>query len=296
MNSNQERITDLFSQETPLLSVEFFPPKSEENIDALVETARKITAVRPDFASVTYGAGGSTRSRSAVVSKRMKDELGLRIMPHLTCVNATRDELGEIVDEFHGEGYRNIMALRGDPQQGQESFVVTDGGFGYASDLVAFIQNRYPDFCLGVAGYPEKHPQASDLTTDIENLKIKVDAGAAFITTQLFFDNDAFYRYVDRVRSSGINIPIVPGIMPVLSVAQIKRIAKLCDASLPTELESALDHAKDDRIAVKKIGIDWAHQQMARLIDQGVPGIHLYALNKADAAIELMSRFRKHYP
>ncbi len=296
MNSPQPRITDLLKEKSPLLSVEFFPPKSEANVDNLIETARKITALKPDFTSVTYGAGGSTRSRSASVSKRMKDELDLRVMPHLTCVNATRDQLGEIVDEFYDEGYRNIMALRGDPQQGQEVFTVTEGGFGYASDLIAYIQNRHPEICLGIAGYPEKHPQAPSLNSDIEFLKVKADAGGSFITTQLFFDNAAYFSYVDRVRAAGIDLPIIPGIMPVLSVAQIKRIAKLCDASLPTELETQLDKVQGDVDAVKQVGINWAQKQMSELIEQGVAGIHLYALNKADAAIELMSTFRSSHP
>ncbi|MCH6256189.1 methylenetetrahydrofolate reductase [NAD(P)H] [Puniceicoccaceae bacterium K14] len=295
-NNHQAPISDLFKNDKPLLSVEFFPPKSEEAVDSLIETARRINVVKPDFASVTYGAGGSTRSRSADVSRRMKDEIGLNIMPHFTCVGATREELGEILDEFYAEGYRNIMTLRGDPPKGEENFVVTEGGFAYASDLVGFINKRYPDICMGVAGYPEKHPEAASLESDIEKLKIKVDAGAAFITTQLFFDNDYFYRYVDLVRKSGIEIPIVPGIMPVLALKQIKRITELSNAHFPKNLEQRLAAVDGDKEAVRQVGVDWAHQQMADLITQGVPGIHLYAMNKAQSAIDLLSAFRKEYP
>lgn len=294
--SQQAYISDLLKGDKPQLSVEFFPPKSEEAVDTLIETAERINAVKPDFVSITYGAGGSTRSRSATVSKRMKDQIGLNIMPHLTCVGADREELGEIIDEFYNEGYRNIMTLRGDPPQGQENFVTTKGGFSYASDLVKFIHQRYPDICMGVAGYPEKHAQAPSLEADIEKLKIKVDAGASFITTQLFFNNDFFYRYVDLVRKQGIDLPIVPGIMPVLALKQIKRIAELSHAELPKELENRLAAVEDDHEAVRQVGVEWAREQMADLIKQGVPGIHLYAMNKAQSTIDLLSSFRAEYP
>lgn len=295
-NTPQAYISDLLKGDEPLLSVEFFPPKSEKSVDTLIETAQRINTVKPDFASITYGAGGSTRSLSADVSKRMKDEIGLNIMPHLTCVGADRAQLGEIVDEFYNEGYRNIMTLRGDPPKGQEQFVAQKGGFAYASNLVEFIHNRYPDICMGVAGYPEKHPEAPSIEDDIEKLKIKVDAGAAFITTQLFFDNDLYYRYVEIVRNKGIDLPIVPGIMPVLAFKQIKRIAELSHAVLPQELENKLAAVEGDAEAVRQVGVEWARAQMADLLEQGVPGIHLYALNKAQSAIDLLSSFRKSIP
>ena len=207
---NQAPITQLITDGKPLLSVEFFPPKTEEAVTDLQAAALEINALEPDFVSVTYGAGGTTRSRSAKVSQVMKDEVSLNVMPHLTCVGATREELGEIVDEFYNEGYRNIMTLRGDPPKGHEAFVATEGGFSYASDLVSFIKNRYPDFCLGVAGYPEKHPEAASLDKDLDHLKIKIEAGASFITTQLFFDNAAFYDFVEKARSRDIEVPIFP--------------------------------------------------------------------------------------
>ncbi|MEM9158558.1 MAG: methylenetetrahydrofolate reductase [NAD(P)H] [Verrucomicrobiota bacterium] len=293
---SQAPITQLISEAEPLLSVEFFPPKTEEAVADLQQAALEINALEPDFVSVTYGAGGTTRSRSAKVSQVMKDEVGLNVMPHLTCVGATREELGEIVDEFYSDGYRNIMTLRGDPPKGQESFVATEGGFSYASDLVSFIKDRHPDFCLGVAGYPEKHPEAADLEKDLDNLKIKVDAGASFITTQLFFDNAAFYTFVEKARGRGIDIPIFPGLMPVVSFKQIQRILQMCGSQLPKALEDKLVPVQDDIQAVQQIGADWAKEQLADLLSNKVPGIHLYALNKADVALDLMKAFRTAAP
>lgn len=290
--SKQEPITDLLSRNEPLLSVEFFPPRTVEAVDGLVKAATRIAESKPDFISVTYGSGGSTRDLSATVSKRMKDEVGLQVMPHFTCVGSTREELGEIVDEFYDEGYRNIMALRGDPPQGQDSFQITKGGFAYASDLVGFIKERHPDMCLGVAGYPEKHPESPTVESDLDALKIKVDAGGSFITTQLFFENEAYFRYVDQVRARGIDLPIIPGIMPVLSLKQIKRITQLCKSELPKALEAELSQVQDDPDAVRRIGVDWAKRQIAELIDHGAQGVHIYALNKAKSAIELINAAR----
>lgn len=290
--SKQQPITDLFQNDRSLLSVEFFPPKSAESVDVLVEAAKRISTCSPDFVSVTYGAGGSTRDLSASVSKRMKDEVGLQVMPHFTCVGSTQEELGAIIDSFYEEGYRNIMALRGDAPQGQSAFVAKEGGFEYASDLVAFIKDRHPDICIGVAGYPEKHPEAPSMESDLDALKIKVDAGAAFITTQLFFENEAFFEYVDAVRSRGIDLPIIPGIMPVLALKQIKRITQLCQSELPQALESQLSEVESDPESVRRIGVEWAMRQIEELIEKGAPGVHIYALNKAKSAIELINAAR----
>jgi methylenetetrahydrofolate reductase (NADPH) len=288
----QQPITELLARSQPLLSVEFFPPKSPESVDGLVRAASRISESKPDFISVTYGAGGSTRDLSATVSRRMKDEVGLQVMPHFTCTGSSREELGEIVDEFYNEGYRNIMALRGDPTKGHDTFQVTEGGFAYASDLVAFIKERHPDMCLGIAGYPEKHPEAPSLDTDLNALKVKADSGGSFITTQLFFDNEAYFRFVDQVRDRGIELPIIPGIMPVLSLKQIIRITQLCQSQLPKRLESALRQVEDDPNAVRSIGVEWAQSQIAELIEQGADGVHIYALNKVKSAIELINAAR----
>ena len=290
--SKQHTITELLSIGRPLLSVEFFPPKSEESIDLLVGAGKRISACNPDFVSVTYGAGGSTRDLSAAVSKRMKDEVGLSVMPHLTCVGSTQEELGEIVDDFYAEGYRNIMALRGDPPNGQSEFQVTRGGFKYASDLVAFIKDRHPGICLGIASYPEKHPEAASLDADLDALKIKADAGGSFITTQLFFDNAAYFKYIDQVRARGIELPVFPGIMPVLALEQIKRITQLCHSKLPAELEAKLSAVESDPEAVRRVGVEWAMGQVGELIKKGAPGVHIYALNKARSAIEIINAAR----
>ncbi len=293
---SQRQITNLISYEHPLLSAEFFPPKSDEAVKQLSKTATRLSALKPDFVSVTYGAGGSTRDKSARVSSLMKEKHRLNVMPHFTCVGATKEELGTNIDAFHAEGYRNIMALRGDPPKDSDAFVATQGGFEHAADLVAFIHNRHPDICIGVAGYPEKHPEAPSLDRDLDHLKSKVEAGAGFITTQLFFDNAVFYDFVEKVRQRGIMLPIIPGIMPVLATAQVKRIAQLCGSTLPAELEDALDKAGDDKEAVREIGTNWARKQLLDLLDNDIAGIHLYILNKADVALDLMKAFRERHP
>jgi methylenetetrahydrofolate reductase (NADPH) len=207
-------------------------------------------------------------------------------------VGSTKEELGEIVDDFYAEGYRNIMALRGDPPHGQSDFQVTQGGFKYASDLVAFIKDRHPDICLGIAGYPEKHPEAASLDADLDALKVKADAGGAFITTQLFFENAAYFEYIDQVRARGIELPVIPGIMPVLALKQIKRITQLCQSELPVELEAKLSAVESDPEAVRRVGVDWAIRQVEELIAKGAPGVHIYALNKAKSAIEIINAAR----
>ncbi len=213
-------IAALFAQQRPLRSLEFFPPKDDAGVEALRATAVALKRIAPDFVSVTYGAGGSTRERTAQVSALLKDELGFTVMPHLTCVGHSRAELHAIADRLHAGGFRNIMTLRGDPPKGETAFTPAPDGLRYAGDLVALLRARHPDFCLGVAGYPEKHPEAPNLDADLAHLKHKVDAGAAFVPTQLFVDNAVYYRFVEKCRAAGITVPIVPGIMTVLSLKQ----------------------------------------------------------------------------
>ena len=281
-------ISGLFTQKPhPLRSLEFFPPKDDAGVAALRETALTLRRIAPDFVSVTYGAGGSTRERTAQVSRILREEIGFTVMPHLTCVGHSRFELNDIADQLHGGGYRNIMTLRGDPPKGQAEFVPTKDGLRYASDLVSLLKARHPDFCLGVGGYPEKHPEAPSLETDLDNLKRKVDAGADFITTQLFFDNAVYHRFVDRCRARGINIPIVPGIMPVLSLKQIKRFTEMCGAHLPEKLIKRLEAAGDHPEVVEALGIEWALGQIRELIARGAPGYHLYILNRAKSGLAL---------
>lgn len=281
-------ISDLFAQRPhPLRSLEFFPPKDDAGVAALRETAQTLKRIAPDFVSVTYGAGGSTRERTAQVSRLLREEIGFTVMPHLTCVGHSRFELNDIADQLHAGGYRNIMTLRGDPPKGDTTFKPTPDGLSYANELVALLKARHPDFCLGVGGYPEKHPEAPSLETDLDNLKRKVDAGAGFITTQLFFDNAVYYRFVERCRARGITIPIVPGIMPVLSLKQIKRFTEMCGATLPDKLLKRLEAAGDHPEVVEALGIEWALGQIRELLERGAPGYHLYILNRAKSGLAL---------
>ena len=280
-------ISELFAQKRPLRSLEFFPPKDDAGVEALRAAATALKRMSPDFVSVTYGAGGTTRDRTAQVSALLKQELGFTVMPHLTCVGHTRAELAAVADRIHAGGFRNIMTLRGDPPKGETTFTPFKDGLRYASDLVALLKSRHPDFCLGVGGYPEKHPEAASLDADLVNLKRKVDAGAEFITTQLFFDNTAYYRFVEKCRAAGITVPIVPGIMPVLSLKQIKRFTDMCGTHLPPPLVTRLEVASDSPDVVEIIGIDWALNQIRGLLANGAPGYHLYILNRAKAALAL---------
>ena len=279
-------ISSLFSSGRPLRSLEFFPPKDEAGVAALRETATALRRIAPDFVSVTYGAGGGTRDRTAQVSAILKDEFGFTVMPHLTCVGHSRAELGELADTIHGSGFRNIMALRGDPPKGA-AFAAAQDGLSHANELVGLLMERHPDFCLGVAGYPEKHPEAASPEADLDALKRKVDAGAAFITTQLFFDNAVFHRFVDRCRRAGITVPIVPGLMPVLSLKQVQRFTSMCGATLPSSLVRRLEAAGDHPDIVESVGVDWALGQIREMVAAGVPGYHLYILNRARSALML---------
>ncbi|MCU0792018.1 MAG: methylenetetrahydrofolate reductase [NAD(P)H] [Opitutaceae bacterium] len=280
-------ISALFAEQRPLRSLEFFPPKDDAGVAALRAAATALQRIPWDFVSVTYGAGGTTRDRTAQVSALLKDELGFTVMPHLTCVGHSRAELGEIADRLHADGYRNIMTLRGDAPKGVATFTPAPDGLRYANELVALLKARHPDFCLGVGGYPEKHPEAVSLDADLDALKRKVDAGAAFVTTQLFFDNAIYHRFVEKCHARGITVPIVPGIMPVLSVKQIQRIATLSGSVLPAALTRRLEVASEDSDVVEFVGVDWALDQIRDLLSHGAPGYHLYILNRARSALAL---------
>ncbi len=280
-------ISELFAQKRPLRSLEFFPPKDDAGVEALRAAAATLKRMNPDFVSVTYGAGGTTRDRTAQVSALLKNEFGFTVMPHLTCVGHSRTELVDVADRIYDGGFRNIMTLRGDPPKGSTEFHVAADGLRNANELVALLRARHSDFCLGVAGYPERHPEAPSLDVDLTNLKRKVDAGAAFITTQLFFDNTLYYRFVERCRAAGIEVPIVPGIMPVLSLKQIQRFTQMCGASLPQQLITRLEVAAENADVSETIGIDWALTQIRGLLANGAPGYHLYILNRAKGALAL---------
>jgi len=280
-------IAQLLTERPPLRSLEFYPPKDDAGVEALRKTAEALRALRPDFVSVTYGAGGSTRERTARVSALLREEFGFTVMPHLTCVGHSRGELRDIAGRIHAAGFRNVMTLRGDPPKGAAAFQPAPDGLRYASELVGLLKACQPDLCLGVAGYPEKHPEAASADSDLANLRRKIDAGGAFVTTQLFFDNDKYFRFVERCRAAGIHVPIVPGIMPVLSLKQILRFTSLCGATLPAVLLGRLEAAADDADAVEAIGIEWAQQQIHALLKAGAPGYHLYIMNRARSALAL---------
>jgi methylenetetrahydrofolate reductase (NADPH) len=284
---NDRPISELFTLKRPLRSLEFYPPKDETGVQALRDTAAALKKLAPDFVSVTYGAGGSTRERTTQISTMLRGEFGLTVMPHLTCVGHSRAELNDIADRHHTAGIRNIMALRGDPPKGVDGFKPAPDGLSFANELVGLLTARHSDFCLGVAGYPEKHLEASSFEADLVNLKRKIDAGAAFITTQLFFDNDVFYRFVERCRATGITVPIVPGIMPPLSLNQVRRMTQLSGSTVPEKLTRRLEAAGENADTLEFVGIDWALTQIRDLLAQGAPGYHLYILNRAKAALAL---------
>ena len=280
-------ISELFAERRQLRSLEFFPPKDESGVEALRQTAAALRQIEPDFVSMTYGAGGSTKERTAGMSSLLRDEFGFTVMPHLTAVNHTRAEVAAVADAHYGRGIRNIMALRGDVPNGVPAKTAFKDGLRFGSDVVALLKELHPDLCVGVAGYPEKHPEAPSFEADLANLRHKVDTGASFITTQLIFDNEDYYRFVDRSRAAGIGVPIVPGIMPVLSLKQATRITGMCGASLPERLIRRIEAAGDQPEIIEALGIDWALAQIRDLLDRGAPGYHLYILNRARSALTL---------
>jgi len=282
-------IASLMQEGRPLLSVEFFPPKIEAGGEEILATARAIReVVQPDFVSITYGAGGSTRERTFRYACLLREEYGFHVMPHLTCVGHSRADLHALVGEYFNHGFRNIMALRGDPPQGATDFVPHPDGPRYGSDLVALLREDFPELCLGAGAYPEVHPEAADAATDLANLKTKVEAGAHFLTTQLFYRNANFLSFVERARAAGIEVPIVPGLMPLRSASQARRF---CD-DLPEELEAQLQAHEGDAAALEALGLDWCHQQIVELLQAGAPGVHLYIMNRSKGVIELVRRLR----
>jgi methylenetetrahydrofolate reductase (NADPH) len=280
-------ISELLTEGRPLRSIEFYPPKDEDGVEALRRTAAALKRIEPDFVSVTYGAGGSTQQRTAQVSALLRDEFDFTVMPHLTAVNHTRAEIAAVAEDHYRRGIRNIMALRGDLPKGESAETAFKDDLRHGNDMVTLLKGLHPDLCLGVGGYPEKHPEAESIETDLANLKRKVDAGASFVTTQLFFDNDAYYRFVDRCRAAGIRVPIVPGIMPALSLRQITRITAICGSTLPSRLVTRIESAGDQPEIIEAVGIDWALSQIRDLLANGAPGYHLYILNRARSALTL---------
>ena len=289
------RIGEMFQSGRPVFSVEFFPSKTEEGRIGLIETARELAGLGLDFVSVTYGAGGSTREGTVDITRALKEEVGLEVMAHLSCVGESSDGLSQTLDRLEQLGIENIFALRGDPPRGETAFVRAEGGLGSAAELAAFISDNY-DFQIGGACFPEVHPEAPDLDTDLTYLKSKVDAGADFLITQLFFDNRVYFDFVEAARAKGIEVPIIPGIIPVTGFAHTKRICALCDSSIPPELEAAMLATEGDAEAEFNLGVAYAAQQSAELLAAGAPGIHFYALNKAPATRAVLGALRAARP
>ena len=282
------KIADLYKKGDLVLSFEVFPPKPDTPLDTVFETIGQLKALHPAFISVTYGAGGSQKGRTVEIASRIKNEFALEVMAHLTCAGHTDRDIDQILTALKGAGVENVLALRGDPPQGQPQYDFNQGRFRYASELVRYIRQR-GDFCIAAAAYPEGHRDCARIALDWQNLKAKVDAGVDVLITQLFFDNRIFYHFLDAVRGLGIRCPIVPGIMPVFNAKQIKRILTLCGGSMPADLLLLTDKYGDAPEDMKKAGIDYAIRQINDLLRNGADGIHLEPMNKPELAREILT-------
>ncbi len=280
-------IRDILQQRQLCFSFEFFPPRTREGAEQLYATMVDLVPLRPSYVSVTYGAGGSTRELTHGLIIRIHEHTGLTVVSHMTCVGSTKEEIGEILHDYQEHGIENIMALRGDPPRGETSFRQAEGGFAHAADLVAFIRTRFPGMGIGVAGFPEGHPESPNRLLEMDYLKVKVDAGAEYVCTQLFFDNRDFFDFRERCELAGITVPIIAGIMPVTSLKGMRRMAELAlGARFPARLIKSLIRARDDEY-VERVGIHWATEQVRDLIDQGVKGVHFYTLNRSKATLRI---------
>ena len=289
------RIDQILEETHPCFSFEFFPPKTEEGEKNLRAALEELEKDRPEFVSVTYGAGGSTRDRTIGIVKWIKRELGIEAMAHFTCVGATVEDLRGTLDEIRSAGIENVLALRGDPPQGQTEWTKTEGGLEYSTQLIDLIRGGY-EFAVGAACFPEVHPQAASRESDIRFLKEKVDAGATFLITQLFFDNAFYFEFVERARDAGITVPIIPGIMPVTNFAQVKRMSDMCGASFPDQFAAELEARKDDPDATADLGVAYATLQCSDLLARGAPGIHFYPLNRSPATRAILAALRAARP
>ena len=286
------KIRNRLNPSNPCFSFEFFPPKTEEGSQNLLRTLEALAPLDPGFVSVTYGAGGSTRDRTIDLVTQIKANTGIEAMAHLSCVGHTRDEIAGILDRLATAKIENVLAIRGDPPNGQPRFVPTPGGFRYASELVEFIRNRDYPFGVGAAAYPEGHVENPSRDADLTSLKRKVDAGCDFVITQLFFDNAFFFDFVERARRVGINVPIVPGIMPITNFEQLNRMVRMCGSTIPMRLALQLERVKDNPEAVMQLGVAHATVQCIELLNRGVPGIHFYTLNRSPATQMIVSALR----
>lgn len=283
------RIIDAITTGKPFVSLEFFPPKERTEWPAFFNTAEQLAKLNPLFASVTYGAGGSGHSDTLEIVKRLKQEQGMETMAHLTCIGAEHEELRRFLDSLAAADVHNVLALRGDIPKDEPAGFASCPALRYASDLVTFIRDAHPEFGVGVAGYPEVHPEAVSADSDLSFLKLKLDRGGDFVITQLFFDNRLYFDFVEKIRSLGVGKPVIPGILPVVSLKVIRRIMSLCGANIPADYMAQLEEAdrSGGTAAVQKLGIAHARRQAEELLAGGAPGVHLYTLNRSDVAAEI---------
>ncbi len=279
----------------PFFSFEFSPPKTDEGVRQLFEAISHLRELEPTFVSVTYGAGGSVRARTVELVARIRRELDIEPVAHLTCVDASVQDLEGILDGLRDAGIDNVLALRGDPPEGTERFQAAAGGLAHGSELMELITARYP-FCVGGACYPEKHPESADTDEDVRSAKRKEDAGASYLITNLFFDNPMYFDFVARARAAGVSVPIIPGIMPVTNVGQIRRFTQKIGATIPEALLDALRSREDDPEAVLQLGVAWATLQCAELLAGGAPGVHFYTMNRSPATRAILSALRAARP
>ena len=289
------RIDDILRERRPVFSFEFFPPKTDAGEENLRATLDALRHDEPQVVSVTYGALGATRDRTIDIVKWIKQDLGIEAMAHFTCVGATVDELRGTLDEIEAAGVDNVLALRGDPPAGEEEWRQTEGGLLYSTELIELLNQTY-GFAVGAAAFPEVHPQADSPDSDIRFLKAKQDAGASFLITQLFYDNEFYFDFIKRARAAGVTVPIIPGIMPVTSVRNIKKITDLCKSEIPEAFERQLEEREDDEAAVHDLGIAYATLQCMDLLARGAPGIHFYTLNRSPATRAILAALRAAQP
>ena len=280
------KIIDILKN-TRTISCEFFPPRTEEGISGVFGAIQRLQRFRPDFISVTYGAGGSTRAFTERITVESKDLGDMEVMAHLTCVGQTREEVHGVLERLDASGIDNVIALRGDPPRGESNFIPVEGGFEHASELIEHIQRNF-EFGLAAACYPEGHTESVDLQSDLEYTKQKVNKGADFLVTQLFYDNADFFDFMDRAEKAGINVPIIPGMLPILNTEQIRRFTALCGAKIPAGLDQKLDRYADDDHAVRELGVEHATRQAEELWASGVPGIHFYVLNRSYSVSKIL--------
>jgi methylenetetrahydrofolate reductase (NADPH) len=289
------RIEDILGEQRPVFSFEFFPPKTDEGQAVLESALSDLKEDAPEYVSVTYGAGGTTRNRTLEITKWLKRDLGIEAMAHLSCVGESKERVAEILGELADAGIENVLALRGDPPRGETEWKPHPEGLHYSVELIELIRERF-DLCVGAACFPEVHPEAPDLDTDLHYARRKVAAGAAFLITQLFFDNELYFEFVDAARSAGIGVPIIPGIMPITNFNQIKTITGMCGATIPSELERELEGRAGDPEAVAELGVAYATLQCSDLLARGAPGIHFYTLNRSPATRAILAALRAAHP